>query len=123
MQAYTTFKLLRTSRRVPAVSYSDEHRKWLIALRDTRDNAAKALLYNREELSLALKAAAREEALLKEQHTAMAHAQTKLADYVEYCTPFDPKEKYMATCVRKDGGGYRLLIKGAPEQLKVTRQL
>jgi magnesium-transporting ATPase (P-type) len=60
----------------------------------------------------------------KDSHqVSVMEEQTKLADYVEYCTPFDPKEKYMATCVRKDGGGYRLLIKGAPEQLKVTRQL
>jgi len=29
----------------------------------------------------------------------------------------------MATCVRKEGGGYRLLVKGAPEQLQVSRQL
>lgn len=47
-----------------------------------RDVAAASLSQEEEELAVAVKKAAREEALLTEQHSAIAHALAKLSDYI-----------------------------------------
>lgn len=49
--------------------------------------------------------------------------QKDLQKSMKYNTPFDPDFKYMATCVNLEGGVVRLLVKGAPEKLKVNRMV
>ena len=62
------------------------HGTWIAELMSKREVAKSSLAREKEELARALKTYARESTLLGEHHIALAHARTKLTDYLENIT-------------------------------------
>ena len=64
-------------------SNNESQRQWIAELSGMRGEAVLAKEAATRELAAAVKAAARDESLLKDQHTAIVHAKTKLTDYID----------------------------------------